>query len=220
MPEAGTRALAVTPRATFLSLPFQEAIDDFRRRGIVTPEQWRAMDAAARTRAFTATLLATDSLRDTAHAQIARALEDGTTLREFAAALRSGEASLGVTPSDPAYLETVFRTNIATAYSAGRVQQMGSPAVLAARPYVQIRAIIDGRTTSVCRYLNGLTFNRQTDPGWSKYAAPNHFNCRTTEVVLETSRVTQSQVIHSSDVDSRGEPAPGFDGPPSLSLEE
>ena len=124
-----------------------------------------------------------------------------------------------MTPSDPRYLETVFRTNIATAYSAGRVEQMGTPEVLAARPYVQIRAVVDGRTTSICRYLNGLIFNRVTDPGWAKYAAPNHFNCRTTEVVLAPSAVQQSQVIRSDQVDQRGEPMEGFDGPPSLALD-
>jgi SPP1 gp7 family putative phage head morphogenesis protein len=218
VPEAGGRR-SNAPRAPFLSLPFDEAIDDFRSRAIVTPEEWRRMDAAARARAFTAAGLAADSLREHAYERLLAALQDGSTLRDFAAQLRSQEISLGVTPSDPAYVDTIFRTNIGAAYGSGRLMQLASAPVLAARPYVQIRATIDGRTTSTCRYLDGLVFNRATDPGWSKYAAPNHFNCRTTEVALSSARVSPSQVIRSDSVDARGEPAPGFDGPPTLALD-
>jgi len=163
-------------------------------------------------------MLASDSLRETAFDELARVIDEGSTMADFARELRTQERSLGVTQSDPAYVETVFRTNMSASYAAGRIHQMSTPAVLAAMPYVQIRAVVDGRTTSICRYLDGLVFNRRTDPGWSKYAAPNHFNCRTGEVPLPASRVSPSQVIHSSQVDARGEPAPGFDAPPSLGL--
>lgn len=206
------------PSITFAQLPFDEAIADFLAREIVTPEEFARMDAAARQRAFTAAGLATDALRDEAYQAILAALEEGTTLREFARELRTGERSLGITPSDPAYLETVFRTNIASAYNAGRLAQMSSPTVLAARPFVQFRAILDGRTTSRCRYCNGLIFNRQTDPGWVRFAPPLHFNCRSTTALLPASRVSQSQIIHSSDVDPRGYPQEGFGGAPSIEL--
>jgi SPP1 gp7 family putative phage head morphogenesis protein len=218
VPEAGGRR-SNAPRAPFLSLPFDEAIDDFRSRSIVTPEEWRRMDAAARARAFTAAGLAADSLRDHAYERLLAALESGSTLRDFANSLRTEEISLGVTPSDPAYVDTIFRTNIGAAYGAGRLTQLASAPVLAARPYVQIRATIDGRTTSICRYLDGLIFDRVNDPEWTRYAAPNHFNCRTTEAALSSARVSPSQVIRSTDVDARGEPAPGFDGPPTLALD-
>lgn len=212
---AADGSFSATP---FLALPFQEAIDDFLARGIVTPEQFRQMDAAARTRAFTAAGFATDTLREQAYEAVLAALRDGTTLREFAAQLRSGEASLGVTPADPAYVETVFRTNVATAYGAGRIQQMQAPAVLQARPFVEYRAIIDPRTTNVCRYLNGLIFDRRTDPGWDRFAPPNHYNCRSTIAVLSTRNVDQSRVTSSADIDQRGQPLAPFDGPPRLSL--
>jgi len=206
------------PALSFLALPFEEAIADFQARGIVTPEQFRAMDAAARQRAFTAAGFATDSLRQHAYDALLSALENGETLQQFAREIRSGEQSLGVSAADPAYVETVFRTNISSAYAAGRIQQMQNPDVLAARPYVQFRAIIDGRTTSQCRYCNNLTFNRQTDPGWVRFCPPLHFNCRSTTRLLPARSVSPSQVINSADVDPRGYPAPGFGGAPTLEL--
>ena len=99
------------------------------------------------------------------------------------------------------------------------MQQMQQPAVLDARPYVQLRAIIDPRTTSVCRFLNGLVFDRQNDPGWQRFAPPNHYNCRTTTILFGRNRVSPSQIIHSSDVDRRGWPLPPFDSAPALTLD-
>lgn len=203
----------------FFGLTFKEALDEFLRRGVVSPDEWQRMSDEARQRAFTATLLSSEALRDTAYFELARSLEEGGTFADFARELRTQERSLGVTAADPAYLETVFRTNLSTAYTAGRIHQMSSPEVLAAHPYVQYRAIIDGRTTSVCRYLDGLTFDRRTDPGWARFAPPNHFNCRSQIVTLPASRVSPSQVVRSDSIDSRGQPAPGFDSPPSLALD-
>lgn len=205
------------PDVSFLSLPFQEAIADFRARGIVTPEDFARMDAAARQRAFTAARLATDSLRQHAYEALLSALENGETLAQFARDVRSGEQALGITSDDPAYIETVFRTNIASAYGAGRMQQMQAPEVVAARPYVQLRAIVDGRTTSICRYLNSLTFDRRTDPGYARFMPPNHYQCRTSSVLLR--EASPSLLIRSDDVDRRGWPQPPFDMKPTLSLD-
>lgn len=212
------------PDVSFVRLPFDEAIADFLARQIVTPQEFAAMDAAARQRAFTAAGLATDALREEAYRGILAALEEGSTLRDFAAELRSGERSLGVTPADPSYIETVFRTNVASAYGAGRLQQMQTPEVMAARPFVQLRAIIDRkpdgswRTTEICRYLNGLTFDRRTDPGYVRFLPPNHYNCRTNSVLLGPRSVSPSQIIRSEDVDQRGQPQPPFDTKPELAL--
>jgi SPP1 gp7 family putative phage head morphogenesis protein len=206
-------------RSSFLSLTFKEALEAFRARRVVSPEEWARLEREARERAFTATRLATDSLREHAFDELVRALAEGSTFADFASSLRTQEASLGVTPSDPAYLDTIFRTNMATAYTAGRLQQMQSPSVVRVQPYVQYRAVIDGRTTSVCRYLDGLVFDRRTDPGWSKYAPPNHYNCRSTIVTLPASRVSPSQVVRSDQIDARGQPVAPFDAAPTLALE-
>ena len=211
-------ALGDTQGMEFMRLPFDEAIADFLARGVVTPAQWRRMSDAARARSFTATQLASDALRQRAYDAITSALENGDSYREFARTIERGERTLGITPSDPAYVENVFRTNIASAYSAGRYQQMQHPAVLAARPFVQFRAIVDDRTTTRCRYCNGLTFNRQTDPGWVRYNPPLHFQCRSVVAVLGASSVSASQVIHSSRVDPRGDPMEGFGGAHGLDL--
>jgi len=233
-PETATRALARFalaadgslpggsdggPSISFALLPFDEAVQAFLERQLVTPEEFARMDAAARQRAFVAAGLASEALQREAMDGIEAALRDGSTLREFAAQIRSGERSLGVSEADPALLSTIFRTNVASSYMAGRLTQMQSPEVTASHPGVEFRAVVDGRTTSRCLYCNGLQFDRVSDPGWVRFCPPLHFNCRSTIVLLRRAQINPSRLINSADVDPRGYPMEGFGGVPSLGLD-
>lgn len=215
MPE---RALVDKPdAASFLSLPFDEAIQAFLDKRLVTPEEFRRLSDAARTRAFTATRLASDGLRQHAFDLLTNALREGSTLRDFAAQLQAQEVSLGITPSSPAYLETVYRTNVQSAYGAGRYRQITSPVVAAARPYVEYRTAQDSRVRPSHALLDGVIF-RQDDPNWSRYAPPNGYQCRCGIVTLRARDVDQSRVVASSDLPADTRPDPGFDSAPTVTL--
>lgn len=213
-----TRALADKPqRPSFLSLPFDEAIEEFGRKAIMSPEEFRRLSDAARTRAFTATRLASDGLRQHAYDLLTEALKQGTTYREFAAQLAAEEVSLGVTPSSPYYVETVFRTNVQSAYGAGRYRQITSPVVAAARPFVEYRTAQDSRVRPSHAALDGTVF-RQDDPNWSRYAPPNGYNCRCGIVTLRERDVDRSRVVAAADLSPDTRPDPGFDSPPTVTL--
>lgn len=213
------RALAAgDPRPSFLSMPFDEAIAAFLERRLISPEEFRALSDAARTRAFTATRLATDGLRERALRLLVESLQQGTTLQDFARQLRTEEIGLGVTPSDSFYLETVYRTNVQSAYGAGRYRQITSPVVRAARPFVQYRTAGDSRVRESHRLLNGRIF-RQDDPEWSRYAPPNGYACRCGVVTLRESQVDPSRVVSARDLPAEAAPDPGFDSPPTVTLD-
>lgn len=204
------RALDDRPVPSFLKLQFEEALALFLERRIMSPEEFEALSDAERTRAFTATQLASDTLRQRAFDSLTRAIEEGSTLSDFAREVRDGEVALGITASDPAYLETVYRTNLASAYGAGRYTQITSEVVRAARPYVQFRATLDSRTTDICAAINGKVV-RQDDPGWPNLAPPRHFSCRT--VVLALADLPPG--VDLSDAASLPPCQAGFDAPPT-----
>lgn len=78
-------------------------------------------------------------------------------------------------PIRPARLETIVRTNATDAYNRGRlVEFRDNPEAV---PFVEYSAIIDDRTTRVCRLLDGRVF-RADDPEIDRIKPPNHFNCR------------------------------------------
>ena len=207
------RALDDGPRPSFLSLPFEEALQAFLERQIITPDEFRRLSDEARQRAFTATNLASQGLIERAYRRLQESLQSGGTLDDFARQLREDSTSLGVTEANPSYLETVYRTNVSSAYGAGRHRQTRSPAVVAARPFVEYRTARDDRVRQSHAALDRLVF-RQDDPDWPRYAPPNGFNCRCVTVVRRDPG--GKQVVSASDLSVR--PDPGFDAPPSVEL--
>lgn len=212
MPQSA-RVLDDGPRPSFLSLPFEEALQAFLDRQIISPEEFRALSDDARQRAFTATRLASEQLIARAYRRLEESLRSGSTLDEFAQALRDDAISLGVTPSDPGYVETIYRTNTASAYGAGRYRQIRSPAVMAARPFVEYRSSRDDRVRPNHAALDGLVF-RQDDPAWPQYAPPNGYSCRCVTVVRRDPG--GKRVTDASSLSVR--PDPGFDAAPAVEL--
>jgi len=118
-------------------------------------------------------------LIETAQEAVARAIEQGTTLEDFRKTMREAYRRLGVTPLDPFHVETVFRTNIQSAYQVGRWQEMRDPDVMKALPYWQYRAIMDSRVRPAHAAMNGF-IARGDDPVWMTWYPPRGFNCRCT----------------------------------------
>lgn len=157
-------------------LQFQEAIDRFRARVPMTDEQFAALEDAEREFAFTVANVAQADLVAQVYEAIAGAIENGTTLDDFKSEV-GGSLADAWGGDDPARLDTIFRTNVMTAYNQGRYDVMTAPAVKEARPYWRFDAISDARTDDECLDINGTVLH-QDDGFWSDHYPPLHFNCR------------------------------------------
>lgn len=211
-----TRLLADDPRSAFLRMTFEEAIAFWRERG-GSQEALDLVLQAYRRQAARATALAMDTLSRRAQAEIERSFIEGGGVAQFIDAMNSETDSLGISPASPAYLETVFRTNTATAYGAGRVRQLNSPAVIAARPYRQYRASGDSRTRLNHRILDKLVLSAQ-QPLWLSIAPPNGFNCRCAVVSLSQRNFDQMGLTLSDSLPPGGGPDAGWSGSPVASI--
>jgi SPP1 gp7 family putative phage head morphogenesis protein len=190
-----------------VEVPFTEAIEQYRAQGLLDDSLYAELLDDASEQAATSAQGAAGTLADRVYRSLLSTLEEGGTIDDFARSLSRGDAEqLGAT-----YAETFFRTALSQAYTSGRVEQMEAPELQAAMPYVQLAAIVDSRTTSICLYLDGLTFDRTRDPGWSRYAPPNHYNCRTDINYLTESELDRSRLVRSDQIDARGQPQPPFD---------
>lgn len=85
-------------------------------------------------------------------------------------------------------LETIYRTNVAAAYEAGRQQVIFNDRDDDPFGYVMYSAIMDNRTRPTHKALHGKVMAK-SDPAWSSISPPNGYNCRCTLVEL-----TQGQV--------------------------
>lgn len=172
---SNTRLLAVDRRKSFISLPFDEALEFWRTQG-GSEESLRRVLAAYRTNAEAGERLFNESLSRMAIEQIEQTINDGGTVSDFVAGMQSGAMSLNISPESSWYLANVFRTNVQTAYGAGRYEQITDPAVQAARPWVQYRTAGDNRVRDSHKALDGLIFE-STSSEWQRIAPPNGYQC-------------------------------------------
>ena len=61
-------------------------------------------------------------------------------------------------------------------------------------PLLEFDAVIDDRTSTICRPLDKVTLPVD-DPFWDKYYPPNHFNCRSTVRQLRSGKATPKDDI-------------------------
>ena len=135
------------------------------------------------------------------------AIEEGSTFRAFQDRIVAlfKEERAGTSPGK-AQMETVFRTNIQSAYHAGRYQQQ--VAMVNVRPFWQYHAIGDSRVRPTHLAQHGKVY-RADHPFWRRWYPPSGFNCRCTVVALAESELAEFGLDLQTQ-DAEEEPDPGF----------
>jgi hypothetical protein len=121
-PAATVAAFAASPIVP--AVPFESAVQDLLTREPRLAETYQEVAELYRTRhAFAAARSSSRLVTAKVQEAIAKAMREGK-------ALASAEAAVAeVGDWSRAYAETVYRTNVATAYSAGRIRQAFDPAI-------------------------------------------------------------------------------------------
>ena len=176
----------------FKPLPPKEAIQYFRDKGYQQTFDWRDMWQEEHAYSFTvAKAMRNDILQDIRSA-VDDALANGTTFEDFKKQLKPVLQSKGwwgrkmmvdpltgeereVQLGSPRRLETIFDTNMRTAYAAGRWEQVQR--TKKTRPYLRYIAILDERTRHDHRNWHN-TVKHADDPFWDEHYPPNGWNCR------------------------------------------
>lgn len=173
-------------------ISFDEAASFLKNRIPVTKKEWNDIEEKLRFRAFTMTRLAELDYIEKAKQTIISSIESGGSIAESWKSLREN-IDVDVDKVNPGYWETVYRTNIQTAYNAGRKKgyEKNPPDALA------LIVIEDGRTSSICRPLIGLVLP-YNDPFWDTHWPPFHFNCRTTVRAVYNREIKDENVSFSN----------------------
>jgi len=165
------------PEIELKPLPFEEAIEAFKDLLTLTPDEFYAIADEARALAFTVShVIQMDVLVDM-HAAVEKAIAEGETLADFRDRIDDIFETRGWTaPPDftPWRMETIFRTNVQTAYTTGRYKQM--VAQKEAFPYWEYDAVNDSRTRPTHAALDGKIFPAD-HPFWDTWYPPNGYNC-------------------------------------------
>lgn len=181
-------------------LPMKGALEYWRNKVPLSPDEFYALAERHRSRAFTVSGIAqADMLRDV-HESLQRALSEGKSFGSWKKEMRELWEQLGWTGEKAWRLDNIFRTNIQTAYSVGRFEQMQR--VKDQRPYWQYSAVRDSRTRPTHLALHGKVYPAD-HPFWDTFYPPNGFRCRCT-VISRTQRQVRERGLTVESEDLRG----------------
>lgn len=139
---------------------------------------------------------------------IQQSLEEGLHYKDVIKLLQQSEEFRNFTEQR---VKTIALTETTKGYNKGRLEQFKSNSDFVQA--VQYSAVLDKRTTPLCRSLHGKIIALD-NPLVNVYLPPNHFNCRS--IILP---VTKYDTWEESDLSNVPRPQDGFDNPnwkPSL----
>lgn len=191
---------------------FDEAIEWFRQKLSMSAKDYYALEEALRAQAFTVSGVANLDVIQQVFTALDKAIEKGTGFAKFQKDVQASlEAAWGRSDRVTGWrVENIWRTNVQSAYAAGRYEQQTDPDLLEVRPFWLYDALIDGQTSSICRGFNG-TLLSATDPFWKTSYPPNHFSCRS---AVKTLTERQAARLGGATKVPTTRPQPGFDVAP------
>lgn len=170
----------------------KEAVEFLRQKGFRTTFNWAEMLKDEHDVDFTVAKMADMDLLKEVKQAVDKAITAGTTKKDFADSLEPLLQSRGwwgrKVVTDPntgeekevqlgssRRLETIFRTNLKTAYAAGRYQQIQD--TKEGFPFLMYDAVDDDRTRPEHAAWDGLVLPVDDD-WWKTHYPPNGWNCR------------------------------------------
>lgn len=176
---------------TLEPLPMEGAQKFWRDKVKLSPSQFNALYDEAKLKAFSVSGIAKGDELETVFDAMQRSIDKGETFGDFKKAAAAVFEKRGWTGKRAFRVETIFRTNIQTAYSVGRYKEMME--VSKTRPYWQYSAVNDSRTRPTHAAMHGKVF-RYDHEFWDKWYPPNGFNCRCAVTTLSQEDVNSEGI--------------------------
>ena len=196
-------------------------------KGLMTAKEFAALSDEAKRVAFTIAEVEDKRVIALVQDKLSQAIREGWTYEEFKMAATEIFDAYGVMEIADFHFETLFRTNVQSAYNQGAFEMLHDPDVAGMIAYLRYDAIEDKRTCGLCAALDGTTLPMD-DPFWTTFWPPNHHRCRCdvmpiTQAAATRDGVTPKSAPRTADVVVNGKtttievyPADGFASAPTM----
>jgi SPP1 gp7 family putative phage head morphogenesis protein len=160
----------------------EKAAESLMERRVLRRAEFDLLADAEKRHAFTVAGQQGVETIETIRDVLALNVAEGTSLRGFREQLRE---AIDTSSIGPAHLETIYRTNVQSAFHEGHDRILADPIVSEVFPYQAYLAIRDSRARETHRALeflgiDGTNIYRRDDPFWDLFTPPFDFNCRCT----------------------------------------
>ena len=167
-------------------LPFFEAVQFWADKIQIGPKDFAALSDRGKVLSFGIARIAKGDELNTAYQLIGNVFSKGWTLEEVQAGAADIFSRRGWTGKNAYKADAIVRTNVRSAFMAGRYQQL--MAMRESHPYWLYTGIEDSRIRPKHRAMSGRVF-RWDNPVWSTWFPPNGMNCRCDVVALTAEQV-------------------------------
>ncbi len=191
--QAGEEREFADIRGSF-EIPFEESIRFMRSVVPMKREEFENLSQELKLKAFTIARVFSLDVVNRIRERYVRALERGESVGDMMRFLEETLDMVGVSPRNPYWLETHARNNFLTSYNAGRWAQIAQTRGV---KHLVYNAILDERTTKLCRSLDGVV-RPKDDPFWDRFMPPQHHNCRSLATVVKNEFASLKRVKSTS----------------------
>lgn len=176
----------LTPKQirTLYGMAPEGAISYLESLGIAVTWDWKEQLSVIRRRAFTVAKVAKADVLQAVHDELKKASTSGVSYEQWKESTSAMLRTKGWSTKDDGSawrLDTIFRTNMQSAYHAGRYERLRGTSDRFG--FWQYRAVGDRRSRPKHRELDGLILPRE-HPFWKRVFPPNGFMCRCSVVAL------------------------------------
>jgi SPP1 gp7 family putative phage head morphogenesis protein len=219
--------IANAAQPVFSALPFDQAVEFFNAKRVMTPDEFAQLEDRYKARGFAIAGVYDRRVLAEAHGVLSDTIATGRSERDNQRALREAFTSAGLDAPDSFQLQTIYDQAILGAYAGGRWAQLTDRDVMRARPYWQYRTAGDNRVRPAHRAMDKKVFPADS-PVWQSWYPPNGFRCRCGVDSMSESEVRAQGITVESDVPhvialpdgtvAHMNPDPGFSGSPATQI--
>lgn len=193
---------------------FKEAVRFLKGKEALAREAYRLLDEESRAKAFTVSGYTSLEVLQEFLDRLVKAAEEGTTKEQFRKDMNHFLEDRGYEGMNPWKCDTIFRTNMQTAFNVGHYKSMTEETTKKLRPYWRYRTAGDGEVRESHAVMEGRVFPAD-DPVWDIWYPPNGFRCRCMVVSMTRKQVerqglqVETEIPFSVDY-STGEMVPAY----------
>ena len=189
-----------------------EAVKQLAEKNVMTRERFDALDTAARAKSFAVASVDADDTLTKIRDVLAENVRTGADYETFKEKVL--EAVDEGTFMSEAHLETVFRTNVQSAFSDGQMTVLSNPMVRSGFPYSAYDSIHDDRVRHEHLELDklgigGTNVYRNDDPVFQTFRPPWDYNCRCSWTPMTVRQASEAGIEEARTwIDTGVEPSP------------
>lgn len=170
-------------------MPFEEAIANITNKYPVMAEYLEEINKTVADKMFWIKKATDEQTVKRIQQSLEKVLKTGGTFASWKEDIESVIVKQGF-GEDGYYLQNIYRTNLMSAYNAGRKEQQLSNVSNA--PYWLFDAIEDERTSDICTNLNGKIY-KADNPIWDDIYPPLHYGCRSGVISLDEDEFAEAK---------------------------